>query len=439
MVQIGYLAVEPTNGRRNRANLISFLSLIPSKRNVNTMTTSAKKSFISNTASKIEGSITMAITALANQLKSEGKPVIGMSAGEPDFDTPDFIKDAGIKAIQDGKTKYTAAAGMPALRESISKRLKRDHGLEYSPKQIVVSCGAKHSIFNVLLATINPGDEVIIPSPYWVSYPDQVSMLDGVPVFIETTDKDNFKITVEKLEAAITPKSKILILGSPSNPTGMVYTKEELRAIADCVVKHQLLVISDEIYEKLIYEGQHVSIASLGADIQDLTVVVNGASKAYSMTGWRIGYAAMPLALATVCDQLQSHSTSNPTTISQWASLAAFDGDDKAVDVMRAAFFERKKVMVKRLNAIEGITCLDPQGAFYAFPNVSALFGKKSKTGIITDSGTFCTLFLKEKLVACVPGSGFGADGYVRLSYATSMDAINTAIDRLEEWVSELV
>lgn len=403
------------------------------------MTTSSKKNFISNTASQIEGSITMAITALANQLKSEGKPVIGMSAGEPDFDTPDFIKEAGIQAIKDGKTKYTAAAGMPNLRESISRRLKRDHGLEYTPNQIVVSCGAKHSIFNVLLATINPGDEVIIPSPYWVSYPDQVSMLAGVPVFIETTDKDNFKITVEKLEAAITPKTKMLILGSPSNPTGMIYTEEELRAIAACVVKHQILVISDEIYEKLIYEGKHVSIASLGDDIKELTIVINGASKAYSMTGWRIGYAALPVELATVCNQLQSHSTSNPSTISQWASLAAFDGDDKAVDVMKEAFVARKRVMVDRLNAIEGVTCLDPQGAFYAFPNISALIGKKSKSGVITDSGSFCTLFLQDKLVACVPGSGFGAEGYIRLSYATSMEAINTAIDRLEEWVAELV
>jgi len=402
------------------------------------MTTSTSQQFISDTASTVEASITMSITALANQLKSEGKPVIGMSAGEPDFDTPEFIKAAGVKAINEGKTKYTAAAGLPVVKESIAKRLQRDHGLSYDPSQIVVSCGAKHSIFNVLLAVLNHGDEVIIPSPYWVSYPDQVKMLGGKSVFIETTDKDNFKITADALEQAITPKSKVFILNTPSNPTGMVYTKEELSAIADVIVKHDLLVISDEIYEKLIYDGQHVSIASLGDAIKDRTILINGASKAYSMTGWRIGYAAMPKEIASVCSRLQSHSTSNPTSISQWASLAAFDGDDSDVEIMKKAFVERKKVMVSRLNSIPGVTCLDPQGAFYAFPNISGLIGKKSSSGEIKDSVSFCTLFLQDKLVACVPGSGFGAEGYIRLSYATSMDAINTALDRLEEWVSEL-
>jgi aspartate aminotransferase len=420
-----------------------FLSLIirfikHEKKGLKNMTELTKKNYISETASTVEASITMAITALANQLKSEGKPVIGMSAGEPDFDTPEFIKEAGIDAIRAGKTKYTAAAGLPVLKESIAKRLKADHGLDYDASQIVVSCGAKHSIFNVLLATLNSGDEVIIPSPYWVSYPDQVKMLGGVPVFIETTDADNFKITAQQLEASITKKSKIVILNTPSNPTGMVYTKSELQSLAEVIVKHQLLVISDEIYEKLIYDGEHVSIASLGEDIKDLTILINGASKAYSMTGWRIGYAAMPKEIAGACGRLQSHSTSNPTSISQWASLAAFEGDDSAVMEMKKEFVKRKKYMVERLNSISGITCLDPQGAFYAFPNISALIGKKSASGTIEDSVSFCTLFLQDKLVACVPGSGFGAEGYLRLSYATSMDAIVSALDRLEEWVGEL-
>jgi aspartate aminotransferase len=404
-------------------------------------TTNMKKitSFIAENTGQIEASITMEITALANQLKADGKPIIGMSAGEPDADTPDHIKQAAIQAINDGKTKYTAVAGLLALREAIAAKIKEDHNLVYDPSQIVVSCGAKHTIFNLLQAILNPGDEVIIPTPYWVSYPDQVRILGGTPVFVETTDAAEFKLSAAQLDAAITPKTKVVILNTPSNPTGMLYTKSELQALAEVIVKHQVLVISDEIYAKLVYDGQqHVSIASLGDDIQRLTLFVDGLSKSFSMTGWRIGYCAVPKEIATVVGRIQSHSTSNPNTPAQWASIAALTGPETAIDEMRASFVERRNVMVERLNAIPGISCLTPHGAFYAFPNISGVFGKISSSGPITDSVLFCKYFLKEKLVACVPGSGFGAEGYIRLSYATSMDAIQTALDKLEAWVNTL-
>ena len=402
------------------------------------MSTTAKKSFLSQRGSNIEPSVTMEVTALANQLKAEGKPVIGLSAGEPDFDTPDYIKEAGIQSIKEGHTKYTAVSGMPKLLQSISNKLKRDHHLNYDPHQIVVSCGAKHSIFNVMMAIINPGDEVIIPQPYWVSYPNQVSLAGGVPVFIETDDSSNFKITPEQLESAITPATKMVILNSPSNPTGMVYTKDELSALAEVIISHNILVLSDEIYEKLIYDGEHVSIASFSPEIKDLTILINGASKAYSMTGWRVGYTAAPLDIAKVMGKIQSHSTSNAATPAQFASLEAFDRDDTVVDSMRDSFHKRRDLMVDQLNEIPGITCLKPNGAFYAFPNISSFFGKKSESGDITDSVSFCKYFLKEKLVACVPGSGFGSEGYIRMSYAVSVEDINKALSLLDEWVRSL-
>jgi len=402
------------------------------------MTTKTATSFISAYASTIEASITMEVTALANQLKAEGKPVIGMSAGEPDFDTPDYIKEAGIKAIQDGKTKYTAAAGLPALKQIIADKILKDRGVAYDANQIVVSCGAKHSIFTCLTAIVNPGDEVIFPSPYWVSYPDQVKVLGGVSVVISTTDATQFKISADMLRAAITPKTKVLILNSPSNPTGMIYTKDELKALADVIVEHQILVISDEIYGKLTYGCEHVSIASLGDDIKQLTLFVDGVSKAYSMTGWRIGYTAAPKEIAGAMSRVQSHTTSNPTTPSQWASMVALESNDDAIEAMKVEFVKRKRVMVDRLNAIEGITCLDPQGAFYAFPNISSFIGKSSSLGDIKSSVDFCKHLLQEGLVACVPGSGFGAEGYIRMSYATSMDAITTALDRLKVFADSL-
>jgi aspartate aminotransferase len=391
-------------------------------------------------AREIKGSITMEVTALANQLKSEGKKVISMSAGEPDYDTPEFIKDAAKQALDNGYTKYTAASGLPELKKIISERIKNERGLDYLPSQIVVSCGAKHSLYNAMAALINPGDEVIVPSPYWVSYPDQIKMLGGIPVVVKTEDTHHFKMTAQQLASAITPKTKLCILNSPSNPTGVIYTPEELSALADVIVKHDLLVISDEIYAKLVYEGQHVSIASFGKEIKERTIFVDGLSKAYSMTGWRVGYLAAPQSIATTISHLQSHSTSNPTTISQYASIAALQGDDSDVATMVASFDSRRKIMVDGLNNIEGISCITPQGAFYAFPNISKLIGQKTQAGeVITSDVEFCKLLLKERLVACVPGSGFGADGYIRLSYATSEEAIQEAMNRIGQFVGSLV
>ncbi len=401
-------------------------------------TTLNYESYLSTFGKQIEGSITMEITALANQMKAEGKNVVSMSAGEPDFDTPDYIKQSGIDAIKSGQTKYTAADGMPKLKQAIAARILSDRNIAYSPKEIIVSCGAKHSIYVALMAIINPGDEVIIPAPYWVSYPDQVKMLGGIPKFIETTDKTQFKITAAQLEATITNKTKLLILNSPSNPTGMVYTKEELESIAAVLVKHHILVISDEIYSKLIYEGEHISIASLNEDIKALTIYIDGMSKSYSMTGWRIGYTAAPRAIAEVMSNLQSHSTSNPTTPSQWAALCALENNDDAIEVMKTAFKSRLDYMVDRLNTIPGISCVKPQGAFYAFPNVSGLIGKTGPGGLIKDSVELCKQLLTYECVACVPGSGFGAEGYLRLSYATSMEAITAALDKIENFAKSV-
>ncbi len=395
---------------------------------------------ISHRASQTEDSITMAISAMAQQMKKEGKPVIGFSAGEPDFKTPVFIQDAGVAAIREGKTTYTAASGIIELKQAICDKLKRDNQLEYKPANIVVSCGAKQSIYNALMALVDPGDEVIVPVPYWVSYPDQINLVGGRSVFIETTEATEFKITAAQFESAITPKTKLLILNSPSNPTGSVYARAELEAIARVAIQHSILVISDEIYEKLIYDDQegHVSIASLSPEIKALTIVINGVSKAYSMTGWRIGYAAAPADIADAMGKIQSHSTSNPTTPSQWASVAAINGDETELNQMKAEFRKRRDVMVTALNQIPGFTCINPKGAFYAYPSVSKLFGKRSASGEITDSASFCKLLLQDALVACVPGSGFGTDHTIRLSYATSMANIVEGMKRIHDWVLTL-
>lgn len=394
---------------------------------------------IAERASHVTDSITMAISALAQKLKKEGQDVLSFGAGEPDFDTPDFIKQAGISAILEGKTKYTAATGIIELKEAVCAKLLKDNGLSYTPGQIIISCGAKHSIFNAIMALVNPGDEVVIPAPYWVSYPDQVQLCGGIPVFIHTTDETEFKITPAQLRNAITSRTKLVILNSPSNPTGSVYTSAELKAIADVLVEKQVLVLSDEIYEKLIYSPhEHVSIASFSEEIKKLTIVVNGVAKAYSMTGWRIGYSASPVPIAQAMGTIQSHSTSNPTTPSQWASLAALNGDGHEVELMRLEFEKRRQVMVAGLSAIPGFTCLMPHGAFYTFPNISACLGKRCASGVIENSAQFCQYLLKEALVACIPGSGFGAEGYIRLSYATSMSDIERGIERIDQWVRQL-
>ncbi|HAR64024.1 MAG TPA: aspartate aminotransferase [Candidatus Margulisbacteria bacterium] len=394
---------------------------------------------ISKKARGIQPSATLAISAKAKQMESQGIDVVGFGAGEPDFDTPENIKKMGIEAISGGDTKYTPVSGTNELKKAIAAKFKKDNNLEYEISQISVGCGAKHSIYNILIVLCDPGDEVLIPAPYWVSYPEQVKLADGVPVFIRTDDSTSFKINAELLRNSITPKTKVLILNSPSNPTGMIYTKEELIELAQVIKEHKLIVISDEIYEKLTYDGnKYVSIASLDEEIKALTVVVNGVSKSYAMTGWRIGYIAGPKEIITAVNNLQSHSTSNPTSISQKASVEAITGPQEAVEVMRKAFDERRKYVVAELNRIPGVSCLMPEGAFYVFPNISGLFGKFYNGKIISNSMDFSALLLEEAHVAVVPGIEFGNDNCVRLSYATSMLSIKKGIERISDFVKTL-
>ncbi len=385
----------------------------------------------------ISPSPTLSIDAKFKQMIADGEDVVGFGAGEPDFDTPQYIKDAAIKAINDGVTKYTPAAGTLALRKAIAKKFKEDNGIDYEPAQIVVSNGAKHSLINAMMAILNPGDEVLVPTPFWVSYSEMIKIADGVPKFIETTEEDNFKFTPAQLEQAISPKTKALILNSPSNPTGMVYTKEELIQIADICVKNNIIVIADEIYEKLIYDGEHISIASLGDEIKDLTITINGVSKSYAMTGWRIGYAAANPKIAKIMSNIQSHAASNPNSIAQAATVAALEGPQEELESMRKVFEERRNHMVKRINAIDGVSCIMPQGAFYIMMNITKLIGKTISGVKIDSADTFAEAFLEKAKVAVVPGGGFGAEGFVRWSYATSLDNINKGIDRLEKFLSE--
>lgn len=332
---------------------------------------------IAKRAMAIKPSPTLATAAKAKAMKSQGIDVVDFGVGEPDFDTPENVKQAGIKAIQSGFTKYTPAGGTDELKEAVVEKFKRDNGLQYEKSQVLISCGAKHSLYNIAEALFDPGDEVIIPSPYWVSYPDQVLLNDAVPVIVETTEEEGFKLSAKKLEKAITKKTKALVLNSPSNPTGLAYDKKTLEEIAAIAVRHKIYVISDEIYEKLIYDGfKHFSIASLGAEIKDLTIVVNGVSKSHAMTGWRIGYAAGPKDVITAMANIQSQSTSNPASISQKAAVEALRGPQDFIRIMNVEFDKRRKYMVDRLNRIKGMSCLMPVGAFYAFPKVSQLFGK---------------------------------------------------------------
>ncbi|MCX7715352.1 MAG: pyridoxal phosphate-dependent aminotransferase [Clostridia bacterium] len=392
---------------------------------------------ISNKAQCISPSATLAIDAKFKAMKAQGMDVVGFGAGEPDFDTPQHIKAAAISAINEGKTKYTPASGTVELRSAVARKFKRDNGLDYSAENIVVSNGAKHSLVNAFMAICNPGDEVIIPAPYWVSYPEMVKLADGVPVFIETKEEDGFKATAREIENAITDRTRALVLNSPSNPTGMVYTKEELSAIADVAVKHNIYVVSDEIYEHLIYEGEHVSIASLNEKIKDLTIIVNGVSKTYAMTGWRIGYTASNAQLAKVMGNIQSHATSNPNSIAQAAAVAALDGDMGCVEEMKKAFVARRNYMVDRINKIDGVSCLKPQGAFYIMMNISKLKGKNFYGYNIDSAHTLSEALLEVAKLALVPGEGFGAGDYVRWSYATSMENIKEGLDRLEKFLNK--
>lgn len=392
---------------------------------------------LSKRALGISPSLTLEITDKAQKMKKSGIDIIGFGAGEPDFDTPKNIQDAGIDAIKSGKTRYTAASGIPELKSAICDKLKKDNDLEYESKNILISSGAKHSIFNAFYAILNEGDEVIIPVPYWVSYPEFVKVVGGKPVFVKTQEENGFKYTKESLEKAITNKTKAIVLNSPSNPTGTVYTKEELEVIADIAVKNNIFIISDEIYEKLIYDGEkHISIASLNEDIKKLTIVINGMSKAYAMTGWRLGYAAADSEIIKVMSNIQSHTTSNASSIAQYASVEALKGDQSLVNEMIKKFDERRVYMVNKINQINYLSCNKPKGAFYVMANISKAKGKTIKGKEIKSSLDFTSLLLEEAKVAVVPGIAFGDDDYVRLSYATSMENIEEGLKRIEKILS---
>ena len=392
---------------------------------------------LSRIALAIEPSATMAIDSMFKQMKADGLDVIGFGAGEPDFPTPDYIKEVGIQAIQNNDTKYTPSVGTVALRKAICQRLKEDCGVEYTPAEVAVSNGAKPCVYVALRALVNPGDEVILPAPYWVSYIELIRMVGGVPVVVEATEAEHFKITPEKLSAAITPKTKCLILNNPSNPTGMMYSRKELEEIAKVCVEKDIYVISDEIYYRLAYDNEEfVSFAALGEDVKARTLLVNGVSKSYAMTGWRIGYVAAPAAISKVIGNYLGHCTGSPSSISQAAAAEALSASQETVEKMREAFEERRNYMVERMNQIEGVSCIKPEGAFYVMMNISKIFGKELFGHVIKDADDFGNMFLKYGKVAVVPGTSFGAPEFIRWSYATSMENIKAGLDRLECFLS---
>ena len=392
---------------------------------------------LSRIALAIEPSATMAIDTLFKQMKADGLDVIGFGAGEPDFPTPDYIKEVGIQAIQNNDTKYTPSVGTVALRKAICQRLKEDCGVEYAPAEVAVSNGAKPCVYVALRALVNPGDEVILPAPYWVSYIELIRMVGGVPVVVEATEAEHFKITPEKLSAAITPKTKCMILNNPSNPTGMMYSRKELEEIAKVCVEKDIYVISDEIYYRLAYDNEEfVSFAALGEDVKARTLLVNGVSKSYAMTGWRIGYVAAPAAISKVIGNYLGHCTGSPSSISQAAAAEALSASQETVEKMREAFEERRNYMVERMNQIEGVSCIKPEGAFYVMMNISKIFGKELFGHVIKDADDFGNMFLKYGKVAVVPGTSFGAPEFIRWSYATSMENIKAGLDRLECFLS---
>lgn len=382
--------------------------------------------FIAQNVAGLSPSMTLAITAQAKALKKQGQDVLSFGAGEPDFDTPKVIVEAAVKALTEGKTRYTESAGLIELREAIAAKLLIDNGLEYSPSQISVNCGAKHSCYNAILAVVNPGEEVLIPAPYWTSYPEMVKLAGGVPVVVETKAENGWKMTPEEFENNISPMTKMVIINSPGNPTGSVYTKEELEKIAEIAVGEGIIILSDEIYEKLVYAGQqHVSIASLSKEVAAHTITINGFSKAYAMTGWRLGYTAAPPAIAEAIDNLQSHTTSNPTTFAQYGAIAALQMDQQVVADMREEFDVRRQFMLGRLSAIKNVKVVEPLGAFYFLVNIEPI-------GI--NSVNFCEKLLSKQKVAIVPGVAFGAENTVRFSYATSLEIISNGMDRFEEF-----
>lgn len=388
---------------------------------------------LANRVQTLTPSTTLAITAKANELKAQGVDVIGLGAGEPDYNTPENILEAAYQSMKDGKTKYTPAGGLPALKEAIINKLQRDQGLSYSPKEVMVGIGAKHVLYTLFQVLLNEGDEVIIPIPYWVSYPEQVKLAQGVPVYIEATASQEYKISPLQLREAITDRTKAVILNTPSNPTGMIYSKEELEALAEVCREFDILIVSDEIYEKLIYgDVKHTSIATLSEDAKKRTILINGVSKSHSMTGWRIGYAAADASLIKAMTDLASHSTSNPVTTSQYAAIEAYNGPQDAVEEMRQAFEERLNVIFPKLQAIPGFTVIRPQGAFYLLPDVSEA---ATKTGYASVDD-FVTALLTEANVAVIPGSGFGANSTIRLSYATSLETLTEAVERIHQFVT---
>ena len=388
---------------------------------------------------KIKPSPTLAVDAKAKAMKAQGIDVIGFGVGEPDFDTPDNIKDAAIKALKAGFTKYTPAGGAEELKAAVCDKFRRDNGIEYNPADVLISCGAKHSLYNIFQALLDDGDEVIIPAPYWVSYPDMAYLAGAVPVPISTTEQSGFKITPKQLKKAITPKTKMLILNSPSNPTGASYSRDDLAALAQVVLGTDIIVVSDEIYEKLVYDGfTSISIVTVEPRIKAQTIIVNGVSKTYSMTGWRIGYAAGPADAIKAMANIQSQSTSNPTSFAQKGALEAMQGPQGFIEEMVAEFDRRRIYMVKRLNGIAEFSCLTPNGAFYAFPNVSGVYGRSAEGMAINNSNDFAAYLLEKAGVAVVAGGAFGADNNMRLSYATSMGNIEKGIDRIEKAVAAL-
>lgn len=393
---------------------------------------------VSKIAEGVHASTTLAVDSLAKQMKEDGYDVIRFGTGEPDFNTPDNINMAAIAAICDGKTKYTPAAGIPALRKAIAKQLQDDCGLSYDYTQIVVASGAKHSVYIALAAITNPGDEIIIPAPFWVSYYEMVKMTGGVPVIVTAGEESGFKVTASQIEAAITDKTKCLMLNNPSNPTGMIYSKDELKSIAEVCVKHDLYILADEIYYKLIYDGiEFTSIASLGDEVKERCLLINGVSKSYAMTGWRIGYCAANKQLAKIMSNYLSHSTGAPSTISQWAAVEAINGPQKSCEEMRKAFEERRDYIVQRMNSIPGVSCIKPNGAFYVMMNIEKLIGRTLGGKLITNDDDFAVAFLESAYVATVPCSGFGMKNFIRWSYAASMDNIKEALDRLEKFLAQ--
>lgn len=397
---------------------------------------------MSKISARVDGlseSITLAIDAKAKAMVAEGIDVINFAAGEPDFDTPTQVKEAAKKALDAGKTKYVASGGLPQLKDAIVEKLKADNNVDYKPSQIIVSTGAKHSLFNIIMTIVDRGDQVIIPGPYWVSYYDMVRAAEGVPVVIPTGAESNFKITPQQLEESITPRTVAVFINSPSNPTGSVYTEEELKALGEVIVKHNIWCISDEIYEKLVYgDTKHVSIASLSDELKQRTIIVNGFSKAFSMTGWRLGYTAGPQDIITAMNKLQSHSTSNATTFSQWGAVEALKNTASDVESMRKAFEERRDFLVSELNKIPGVKCNVPDGAFYAFPDFSAYHGKSFNGKVLEGSFDLAEYLLVEGKVSIVPGIAFGADKHQRFSYANSIENLKNGVERIAKALAEL-